>query len=62
MRPIHKGPCPLLANGVRKTASNYKDWRLDLIDRIGYYCAYCNMPLSHQLNVEHVVPKVPVPG
>ncbi len=41
---------------------HYKDWRSDLIARIGSYCAYCNMPLSTQLNVEHVVPKKPRPN
>jgi HNH endonuclease len=61
MRPIDKGPCPQI-NGIDKTVSDYKAWREDLIERIGYYCAYCNMPLSHNLNVEHVVPKNPQPN
>jgi hypothetical protein len=61
MRPIDKGECPKVG-GVDKTVSDYKDWRRDLIDRIGYYCVYCNMPLSHQLHVEHVVAKSPLPG
>lgn len=61
MRPIDKGPCPQV-NGLDKTVREYKEWRKDLISRIGYYCAYCNMALSHQLHVEHVVPKNPVPG
>jgi hypothetical protein len=60
MRPIDKGPCPQ-ENGVDKMVSTYQAWRKDLIERIGYYCAYCNMPLSHNLNVEHVVPKNPQP-
>jgi hypothetical protein len=41
--------------------ADYDLWRAYLIDRIGYYCAYCNMPLSHSLQVEHVVPKDPPP-
>jgi len=61
MRPIDKGPCPQV-NGQDKAVSSYTDWRRDLISRIGSYCVYCNMPLSHQLNVEHVVPKKPQPG
>lgn len=61
MRPIDKGPCPQV-NGTDKTVKDYKDWRSDLIARIGYYCVYCNMPLSHQLHVEHAVPKKPMPG
>lgn len=62
MRPIDKGPCPKTPSGVDKTVTSYGEWRADLIARIGYYCAYCNMPLSYNLNVEHVVPKIPVPG
>lgn len=42
--------------------SNYTYWRADLIERIGNYCCYCNMPLTHSLEVEHVVPKNPRPG
>jgi hypothetical protein len=61
MRPIDKGSCPQV-NGTDKTVSDYPDWRADLISRIGYYCVYCNMALSHQLHVEHAVPKVPLPG
>lgn len=61
MRPIDKGRCPQ-ENGKDKTVSQYRDWRKDLIDRIGYYCVYCNIPLSHQLHVEHVVPKAPLQG
>lgn len=62
MRPLDKGPCPTNAQGNRITVSDYAHWRAHLIDRIGYYCAYCNMPLSHSLQVEHVVPINPPPG
>lgn len=61
MRPIDKGSCPQV-NGTDKTVAAYTDWRADLISRIGYYCVYCNMALSHQLHVEHAVPKNPMPG
>jgi hypothetical protein len=61
MRPIDKGSCPQV-NGKDKTVADYPGWRADLISRIGYYCAYCNMALSHQLHVEHAVPKSPLPG
>lgn len=43
----------------KKEVAKYSNWKLDLIERTGYYCAYCNMPLTHCLNVEHVVPKKP---
>ncbi len=42
--------------------ARYQDWRNHLVQRIGYYCAYCNMPLSHSLQVEHVVPRNPPDG
>lgn len=38
MRPVNKGDIPQL-NNKEKIVSDYKDWRLDLIDRIGGYCA-----------------------
>lgn len=62
MRPLDKGANPVDAAGNLITVNNYANWRNLLIDRIGYYCAYCNMPLSHSLQVEHVVPKNPPPG
>lgn len=61
MRPLDKGNCPQNGN-VAKTVTKYGQWRSDLIDRVGYYCCYCNMPLSHQLQVEHVVAKVAAAG
>lgn len=62
MRPLDKGATPQDANGNDIAPANYPNWRSALIDRIGYYCAYCNQPLSHSLQVEHVVPKNPPPG
>lgn len=37
--------------------ADYKDWRFDLIGRLGAYCSYCEMPLSDSPQVEHVAPK-----
>lgn len=54
MRPIDKGAVPMV-NGAPKTVSDYKDWRRDLIDRIGNYCCYCNMVLNDSPQVEHVI-------
>lgn len=62
MRPLDKGLNPVDAAGDPITVGNYTYWRNLLIDKIGYYCAYCNMPLSHSLQVEHVVPKNPPAG
>lgn len=60
MRPLDKGAVPVDALGNPIVVTEYTSWRSALIDRIGYYCAYCNMPLSHSLQVEHVVPKNPL--
>ncbi len=62
MRPINKGNCPVDNNGNLISVTEYGQWRSHLIARIGYYCAYCNMPLSHSLQVEHVSPKNPPVG
>lgn len=61
MRPIDKGETPK-RNGQDIVVKDYGDWRAHLIERIGYYCVYCNMPLSHSLNIEHVVAKAPREG
>lgn len=61
MRPVERGPVPVV-NGVAKTVSDYKDWRLDLLGRIGNYCSYCNMVLNDSPQVEHVSPKAPNPA
>lgn len=61
MRPIERGIIPQV-NQTNKTVSDYKDWRQDLLDRIGNYCAYCNMVLNDSPQVEHVVPKNPQVG
>jgi len=61
MRPVERGGIPQ-ENGVNKVVRDYKDWRQDLIDRIGNYCSYCNMTLNDSPQVEHVTPKNPRPG
>lgn len=60
MRPIDKGNTPLV-NTELKSVTDYKDWRQDLIDRLGNYCCYCNMTLNDSPQVEHVAPKNSVP-
>ncbi len=61
MRPLDKGKIPQV-DGQDVQVNEYGEWRKYLIERIGYYCAYCNIPLSHSLNVEHVVAKTPRQG
>ncbi len=62
MRPLDKGPSPVNSDGNPISHRDYQQWRSALIDRIGYYCVYCNMPLSHSLQVEHVIPINPLAG
>jgi hypothetical protein len=62
MRPLDKGFTPTTDDGDEIEQHDYANWRASLVSRIGYYCSYCNTPLSHTLNVEHVVPKNPPPG
>lgn len=62
MRPLNKGTCPVDIHGSPISVTEYGQWRSHLIKRIGYYCVYCNIPLSHSLDVEHVAPKNPVAG
>jgi len=50
MRAVDKGKSP-------KTYLRYQDARNDLIERIGRYCSYCEMPVTNMIEVEHVVPQ-----
>lgn len=62
MRPVERGPVPMLPNGKVKVVKQYQDWRADLIVRLGPYCSYCNIKLNDSPQVEHVAPKTPVPA
>ncbi len=57
MRPVAKGPVPKDVNGQDRTVSHYRDWRSDLIQRLGAYCCYCEEPLHFSPQVEHVSPQ-----
>ena len=57
MRPIERGSLPRDKSGTPKIFSRYQDARGDLIDRLGEYCSYCEMPLGASLAVEHAQPK-----
>lgn len=50
MRPVNKGDSP-------RVYKDYKDAKWDLIEKLGEYCSYCEMNISNQADVEHVVPK-----
>ena len=51
MRPVVKGPSP------KDEYLHYRDALDDLTDRIGYFCSYCEQPIKHAPEVEHVQPK-----
>jgi uncharacterized protein (TIGR02646 family) len=57
MRPILRGENPLDSAGNPKVFTRHKYARGDLIDRLGEYCSYCEMPVHTALAVEHIKPK-----
>lgn len=61
MRPIEKGNLPVDEENKPKVFSKYQDARGELIDRLGEYCSYCEMPLGASLAVEHAQPKTKNP-
>ncbi len=62
MRPVFRGPTPTKPDGSVKIVTDYNDWRGDLINRLGRYCSYCEIPLTHSANVEHVTPQALAPS
>ena len=54
MRPINKGVTP-------KIYTDYRQAKDELIKRLGHYCSYCEMNISNQADIEHVVPKSKIP-
>jgi uncharacterized protein (TIGR02646 family) len=57
MRPVLKGTAYLFTDG-----GNYSDAREGLAARIGLYCCYCERPLIHCIEIEHIQPKSVFPG
>jgi HNH endonuclease len=49
MRPVRRGARP------RATFADYNDARVPLVERLGNYCSYCEMP--YPTDVEHKLPK-----
>lgn len=52
MRPINKGLSPRSDD-----YSHYRDALDDLVGRIGFFCCYCEQPIQHAPEIEHVQPK-----
>ncbi|MBO9473378.1 HNH endonuclease [Shimia sp. R10_1] len=56
MRPIAKGAAPHIQYRPYAKALD------DLVARIGPYCSYCEQPVRHAPEIEHVQPKSKVPS
>lgn len=50
MRPIDRREAP-------REYKKYQDAASDLVERIGEFCSYCEMPLSNAPEVEHILPQ-----
>ena len=62
MIPITRGPVPLDDSGNAIEFTNYRKFRKALINVLGPFCSYCNAPLAHSPQIEHVNPVNPPPG
>lgn len=54
MRPVNRGECPSDGAGNPRVFPEYDHARPFLIDNIGGYCSYCEMPIGSGLAVEHI--------
>lgn len=54
MRPVNRGACPSDRSGEFIRFVDYAHARPFLIDRLGDYCSFCEMPLGASLAVEHI--------
>ncbi|MFL5664976.1 MAG: HNH endonuclease [Ktedonobacteraceae bacterium] len=60
MRPIDRGNAPvhITSRGIQPALSEtYSLFKGELIQRLGEYCSYCEVPLGANLAIEHVLPK-----
>ena len=58
MRPVKRGDAPKYPNGNLLVFKKYGDAYNYLIDNIGSYCSYCEIPMDIGLAVEHIQPKI----
>lgn len=61
MRPIQRGAWPVEGK-ERVSFTDYKEARPILGERVGWYCCYCEIPISNCAELEHVVSKDKWPG
>jgi HNH endonuclease len=61
MRPVERGNAPafqtLRGNEVARQVKEYGYYRPFLVERLGEYCSYCEVPLGVNLAVEHMLSK-----
>ncbi len=57
MRPVERGSWPTNSDGDRKAYAEYGDAQIDLYERLGEYCSYCEMRVADCMDVEHILPK-----
>ncbi len=61
MRPVVRGDWPQDENGNNIQYTDYGNAKRELINRLGEYCSYCEMPIKNAPAVEHIQPKTLVP-
>lgn len=58
MRPVERGPWPILPDGRPIQFPEYPAAKPHLLTRLGRFCSYCEMPIRNMPAAEHVLPKV----
>ena len=62
MRPVERGSVPIdSTTGVQISFREHGDAKPKLLQRVGKYCSYCEKPLTHLIDVEHILPKTHFP-
>ena len=61
MRPVERGPCPVDASGQPIRFAEYPEARPYLIEKLGDYCAYCEVWQSNALTIDHIEPRLHAP-
>ncbi|HQR35479.1 MAG TPA: HNH endonuclease [Blastocatellia bacterium] len=51
----------IIRNGMESLSASYGQARRQLINNIGQYCSYCEIPLATNLAIEHMLPKSDFP-
>ncbi|MEP7126260.1 MAG: HNH endonuclease [Byssovorax sp.] len=54
---MDRGPWPNSHDSLPVQFVDYSDAQHHLVDRLGWFCSYCEMPILNQPAVEHIQPK-----